>query len=106
MQSTGDLVSAAAELSAGVKDRHDHLKGGFIGLDMLVDRNAAAVVPDRYNPILVDGADDCVAVPAERFIDGVVHDFADEVMQPPVIGAADIHTGPATDGLEALENLN
>ena len=51
-------------------------------------------------------ADDRVAVAAERFVDRVVDDFADEVVQTALIGAADIHARPAADGFEPFEHLD
>jgi hypothetical protein len=42
----------------------------------------------------------------DRFVHRVVEDFGGEVVQRVVIGAADIHTGAAADGLEAFEDLD
>ena len=39
-------------------------------------------------------------------VDRVVDDFPDEVMQAALIGRADVHARPATNGLQALEDLD
>jgi hypothetical protein len=39
----------------------------------------------------------------EVFVDGVVEDLGDAVVEGPFVGAADIHAGLFADGLEALE---
>ena len=45
------------------------------------------------------------AIPRERFVDGVVHDFGDKVVKSVRIGATDIHTRTHSDGFQPLENL-
>src|SRR5690606_13462806 len=81
VKTTGDGVSAATELSAGVQDRHHDLDGRLLLLLVDVDRNTAAVVGDSESAVLADEHPDVVAVPGERFIDGVVDDLVDEVVE-------------------------
>ena len=106
METAGDLVSAAAELAAGVEDGHDHFEGRFVHLRMLVDRDTAPVVDDRHDAVGADGADDVIAVAAERLVDRVVDDLADEVMQASVIGAADVHARTPSNRFESFEDLD
>ena len=47
-----------------------------------------------------------VAMAAERLIDRVVDDLADQVVQPALIGGADVHAGPATNCLQTLQDLD
>src|SRR5690606_33063901 len=49
---------------------------------------------------------DLIAAPGERFVDGVVHDLVDQVVQRPQVGAADVHAGPQAHRLQALERVN
>ena len=43
----------------------------------------------------------------QRFVDGVVDDLIDHVMQArAVVGVADIHAGTLAHGIEALEDLD
>ena len=49
---------------------------------------------------------DLVAVPRQGFIDRVVDDLVDEVVQAGSAGRADVHRGTLADRLEAFENLD
>ena len=51
----------------------------------------------------VDGDRDVGAVTRQRFVDGVVDDLEDHVVQAgAVIGVADVHAGALSDRVEAL----
>ena len=54
----------------------------------------------------MDGYQDLVAVAGHGFVDGVVDDLIDEVVEAALVGAADVHAGAATYGFEAFENLD
>src|SRR5439155_18738123 len=47
---------------------------------------------------------DRVVVARQRLVDGVVDDLADEVVEAPDPGRADVHAGAEPDGLQALEH--
>jgi hypothetical protein len=49
---------------------------------------------------------DLIAVAGEGFVDGVVDDLVDEVMQTLRPGRADVHGGALAHRLEALEDLD
>ena len=49
---------------------------------------------------------DAVGMARDRFVHGVVEDFGRQVMQRAFVRAADIHAGPAADGLEAFQDLD
>ena len=106
VEAAGDLVAATAELAAGVKDGHDGLEGGDAGGGVLADGDAAAVVRAADGAVLMDGYDDLVAVTGHCFVDGVVDDFVDKVVQAALVRTTDVHAGPAADGLEAFEDLD
>ena len=72
----------------------------------MVDRNAAAVVDDRDRAVDVNRDVDLIAEAGQRFVDRVVDDFVDEVMQPRRPGRADVHRRALADRLEALEDLD
>ena len=48
---------------------------------MLFDRNTATVVADGYNVVWQQAQDDAVSVAGHGFIDAVVDDFPDEMME-------------------------
>ena len=47
-----------------------------------------------------------VREPGQRFVDRVVDDFVDEMMQPGRSGRADVHRRPLAHRLEAFEDLD
>jgi hypothetical protein len=47
-----------------------------------------------------------LAVAGESFVDGIVNDFIDDVMQTHLARRADVHRGTKADGLKALEDLD
>ena len=49
---------------------------------------------------------DFVRVSGERFVDRVVDDFVDEMMQPNFAGRTDIHRRPLAHGLHAAKNFD
>ena len=66
--------------------------------------NAAAVVAHGDGAVGVEHDLDRGGVAGERFVDGIVDDLIDHVMQAgAVIGVADIHAGPLAHGIEALQ---
>ena len=105
VQAAGDLVAAAAELAAGVEDGVDDLEG-VLARPVLADRDAAAVVDDLDGPVLGDRDPDGRGVAGHRLVDRVVDDLPDEVVEAADVGRADVHAGPAPNGLEALEDLD
>ena len=106
VQAAGDLVAATAELAAGVQRGEHRLDAGEAGLLVLVDGDAAPVVLDAHAAVGADRHVDAVAEAGHGLVDGVVDDLVDEVVQPALVGGADVHAGPAAHGLEALEDLD
>ena len=103
MQAARHLVGVVVELTAGVQDGHDDLCRGSALLRVHIDRDTAAVVGDRDRFIGMNRDRDDVAVASEGFVDRVVDDFENHVVQTgAVIGVADVHTGPFAHGLKAL----
>ena len=47
-----------------------------------------------------------VACARQRLVHGIVDDLGEQVMQRLLVGAADIHAGPAAYRLEAFEHLD
>src|SRR5688500_9207902 len=54
----------------------------------------------------MDNDVDMIAVTSECFVDRVVYDFVNEVVQAAWPGGSDVHTGTLPDSFEALENLD
>ena len=106
VQAAGYLVGAVVELAARVQGGHHHLGGGPSLGGVHVDRDAAAVVRDGDAVVLMDDDRDLLAVAGNRFVDRVVDDLVDEVVETLGTGGPDVHRGPFSDRLEAFENLD
>ncbi len=107
VQAAGDLVGILVEFSAGMQLGHDHLGGRHAFALVDVDRNAAAVVAHGAGAVRIERDGHVVGVAGERFVDRVVDDFVDHVMQAgAVIGVADIHARPLANGVEAFQDLD
>ena len=105
MQAAGNLVGVLVEFSAGVQLGHDDLGRGDALALVNVDRNAAAVVAHRHRIVGVENDFHRAGVTRERFVDGIVDDLVDHVMQArAIIGVADIHARPLAHGIESLQH--
>jgi hypothetical protein len=49
---------------------------------------------------------DAVAAARHRFVDAVVDDLGDQLVEAALIRAANVHTGASADRFEALEDLD
>jgi hypothetical protein len=73
---------------------------------MRIDRDAAAVVRDGQKAVRAQLDSDEGRMPRERLVHRVVDDFGEEVMQRLLVGAADIHSGPAAHRFQTFEDLD
>ena len=106
VQTAGNLVAVAAELTARMQDGEDDFEGGNAHLGMDADRDTAAVVRNTDDIIGFDGDFDVGTVPGERLVDGVIDDLVDQMMQTAFGGRTDVHAGAFAHGLETLEHLD
>ena len=105
VESAGDPVDLAVELSAGVKHGHHDLHGGLSRLVVNVDRNSPSVVLHRYAFVHVNGDGDVVAESRQGFVHAVVENLEDKMVKPAGIGVPDVHVRAFSHGFEAGENL-
>jgi hypothetical protein len=106
MESARHFVGILFELAARMQHgMHDFERRALFGR-MHVDWNSAAVVLDR-NPIVAQNYGvDLGTETGQRFIDGVVDDLSDEMMQAALGGVADVHSGALANCFESFENLD
>src|SRR5262245_57398500 len=71
-----------------------------------IDRDTAAVVNDGDRSVDVNRDVYLIAETRESFVDRVVDDFIDEMMQASRTRRADVHGWTLPHGLEPLENLD
>ena len=105
VEAAGDLVAAAAELAAGVEHGMDDFQRVLAG-GVLADRDAAAVVDDGDDTVGLDRDLDGRRLARHRFVDRVVDDLPDEVVQAADIGRADVHARALAHSLQAFEDLD
>ena len=107
VQAAGGVVDLAVELAARVQRGHDHFERGLVlELGVRVDRDAAAVVGDGEIAVRLQLHVDPGGVAGHRLVHGVVDHLGEQVMQRLLVGAADVHAGPAPHRLEAFQHLD
>ncbi|MBA7568587.1 hypothetical protein ES708_10318 [subsurface metagenome] len=106
MQPPRNDVGVPAELGTGVEDGHYRLQGGFLGRGVNIHGDAPPVILHPDGIILAEGNPDVGAKAGHGFVDAVVGDFIDQVVQPALVGAADVHTGTAAYRLPPLQDLD
>ena len=106
VQAARNFVGVAVEFSARVQHGHDDFRGGPFFRGVHVHGNAAAVVRHRDAVVLVHHDVDFVAISREGFVDRIVDDFPDQVMQPHLARRADVHRRAFSHGLNAAQHLD
>src|SRR5688572_33298501 len=92
------------ELPAGMQHGEDHFERAFFRGWMFVDRNAAAVVGDGDRAaVRVQRDNDVRSEAVHGFVDRVVENLPDQVVQAGRADAADVHAGPLTYRLQPFE---
>ena len=87
--------------------REDDFQRGFVlEFRVRIDRDAASIIADRQRSIFQERDVDPACMPRDRFVHRVVENLGGQMMQCGLIGAADIHAGPAPDRFEPFENLD
>src|ERR1700730_6906510 len=81
VQAARNLIGVAVEFSARVQYGEDDLGSGTLLGGMHIDRYAATIVDDRNRIVSVHSDIDFVRVAAHSFVDRVVNDFPDEMVQ-------------------------
>lgn len=106
MKTARDVIATAAKLSASVQSTHDDLECGYALLLVNLNRNAPTVVLDANRIIGVQRANDFVAVAGKRFVNGVIENFVEQVVQSTRACVADVHSGPLAHRFEPFQHLN
>jgi hypothetical protein len=104
VKSARNGVAAIAELSTRVENCEDNFERWFLFDWMDIYWNSAAVINYSHSTIGKKGDVDLGAISCKRFIDCVIDDFVNQVMQAPLAGGTDIHSRALTDRFEALQD--
>jgi hypothetical protein len=105
MQAARNLVRILVEFSAGMQLGHDDLGRGNALTLVKIDGNASAVVAHSDRAIGVEHDLYRGGVAGQRFVDRVIDDLVDHVVQAAaIVGVADVHARPLAHGIEAFQN--
>ena len=102
MKTARNLIAAAAELTARVKNGKYHAYGRYTLLRVNTDRYSAAVIGNPYNSVIKNFNQNLVTVACQRLINRVIHYFINKVVQTPLACRTDIHTGSFSYGFKSL----
>ena len=102
VQTARDFVTLATELATGVKHcEHDFGRAfALVGARWVrIYWNSTAIVVDLAAAVFKKSDANASTEPSHCFIDGVVDNFPNEVMQTSKSSRADVHTGTFTNGI-------
>ena len=106
VQTAGHLVTAGAELAAGMQHGEHRFQGALAGARVNVCGNAATVVADGRRTVLAEGHQDPVAMARQGLVHRVVHHLIHKVVQSTRPSGADVHAWALANRLQALQHLN
>ena len=107
VQAAGRRIDLAAELAARMQGGEDHFqRAEILEFRMRIDRDAAAVVAHGQPVVRLQRHLDEAGMAGDRLVHCVVEHFGGQVVQRRLVGAADIHAGPAADRLQPLQDLD
>ena len=106
MKTSGDLVAILVELSSGMEDSHDNLKGGTMLLRMHSGGDTSSIVshPDRvvrkYRDI------DLIAIACHCLVDTIIDDLIHQMVKTPLSNITDVHRRSFPHSLKTFQHLN
>jgi hypothetical protein len=106
METAGDLVALAAELTSGMEDCHDSFQSGNLRAFVNVYGDAAAIVYDAHAVVGEEGDLDVIGKATHSLVTGVVEDLGNEVVEAIGTSGTDVHAGTLPDRFQALEDGN
>ena len=102
VQAAGHLVAATAEFTAGVEYGHNHFEGWFFHFRVQIHRNPTAFVTHGDGVVRFDGHLDFLTIACKGFVNGVIDDFVDKMVQTGAVGGPDVHPRTHTNRFKAL----
>ena len=106
VKAAGIVIILVVEFAARVQNGEDDLHARDVHGRVVVHGHAASVVPDAGGAVLMQGDGYFRREAVGGFVDRVVHDLPQQVVQAAGRGGADIHAGTHADGLETLQHLD
>src|SRR5215469_6979481 len=106
MQPARILVCALSEFSACMQIRQYKLDRRHLPFRMNIHRNTATVVADGDRSVDMDNRFDPCAESCEMFVDRIIENFVNEMMQPAFVRITDEHARPLPNGFESFQLIN
>ena len=106
MQTTGYLISAAAKLSACMKNSEYNFNGRLISFMIDTNRNTTSIINNSDRIILLDRYIDLCTISSQCFVYGIIHNLIYEMMKTTDRSTAYIHTGSFSNCFQSLQNLD
>ena len=102
MQTARNLVAAITKFTTGMQDGQDSFNSALLSLGVDVSRNTASVVNNIDATVSQHFYRYRRSMPSQSFINAIINNFPNQVMQPFGTGAANVHTRPLADWLQTL----
>ena len=102
VQAAGNRVAVAAEFAACVEDCQYDFHGG-LSCFVHASRDAAAVIGNGAAAVVIQDDFDVRAVACQRFVNTVVDDFVDQMMQAACRCGADVHARTHADRFQSFQ---
>ncbi len=108
VKTAGNLVGRAVELSSGMQYGHYNLsRGKTLAIHVhFIYGNAAAVVNDGDRVVEMNRHVDLAGISSQGFVDRVVNNLIDQMVQAHLTRGADVHSGTLANRFHATENLD
>ena len=112
MKTSRDLISIFIKLTACMQDGHNHFKSRDIApffnrfFVMFFNRDTPAIIFDGDRIIFMQDDIDRSAISRHCFVDTVVDDFVNELMQAIFAGIPDIHSRTFSNSLQPFQHGN
>ena len=105
VKASGNLISSAAEFTAGMKHSKNNLNCRYTCLGVKINRHSTSVIDNGDGIVLIYLYLNGSTESCQGFIDGVVYDLIDQMMKSSVGCRSNIHTRSFADCFQSLQNL-
>jgi hypothetical protein len=106
VKATRYFIVLLVEFSSGMELGHHQLESRNPLHGVNSYGNASAIVFYADNIVLLENYEDIGTVTCQGFVDRIINNLINEMMQTVDACRADVHAGPFSNGLEPFEYLN
>ena len=106
MQAAGNLISATAEFTTGMQHSKYNFQCRLTCLRLDVYGDTTTIIGNGNRVTGIDGHSNIFTVSGQSFVNGIIHNFIDQVVQTGRRSRSDIHTGSFSDCFQTFQNLD